>query len=205
MNTENISEKLKNLMRGKNYVPSTAHEIALELGLGRKDVLKLKNLLAGMSKNGEIARVKGDRYGALEELDLASGTIEFRPSGRAHMRMPDGTSVEFKPEDTGVALDGDKILARIIPVGRGRFGNARGAFGKRRKPDFKGDDGKKYARVVRFSNARHTKWWARSAARTTSGTSSQTTPNSSTTSSSPTRKNRESRPSPPRTTKSSCG
>ncbi len=150
MNTENISEKLKNLMRGKNYVPSTAHEIALELGLGRKDVLKLKNLLAGMSKNGEIARVKGDRYGALEELDLASGTIEFRPSGRAHMRMPDGTSVEFKPEDTGVALDGDKILARIIPVGRGRFGNAHGAFGKRRKPDFKGDDGKKYARVVRI-------------------------------------------------------
>lgn len=150
MNTENISEKLKNLMRGKNYVPSTAHEIALELGLGRKDVLKLKNLLAGMSKNGKIARVKGDRYGALEELDLASGTIEFRPSGRAHMRMPDGTSVEFKPEDTGVALDGDKILARITPVGRGRFGNARGAFGKRRKPDFKGDDGKKYARVVRI-------------------------------------------------------
>ena len=68
MNVENISEKLKNLMRGKNYVPRTVHEIASELGLDRRDVLKLKKILFDMAKNGEVARVKGDRYGALEEL-----------------------------------------------------------------------------------------------------------------------------------------
>lgn len=109
------------------------------------------------------------------------------------MRMPDGTSVEFKPEDTGVALDGDKILARIIPSGRGRFGNTRGAFGKRRKPDFKGDDGKKYARVVRILERKTYKVVGTLRRSYNFCTSSQTTPNSSTTSSPPTRKNRESR------------
>lgn len=155
MNVENISEKLKNLMRGKNYVPRTVHEIASELGLDRRDVLKLKKILFDMAKNGEVARVKGDRYGALEELDLVSGAIDFRPNGRARMKLPDGSEVEFRPEDTGVALNGDKILARVIPQYRRAAKNTRGAFGKKSRrrfgeKRFADDSDKKYARVVRI-------------------------------------------------------
>ena len=42
MKKENLSEKLINIMRSKNYVPLSAHELALMLGLNRKDILKLK-------------------------------------------------------------------------------------------------------------------------------------------------------------------
>ncbi len=163
MNAENISEKLMEIMRGKNYVPRTVHEIASELKLDRKDVLKLKKILADMVRCGTVARVKGDRYGALEELDLVSGTIDFRSSGRASMLLADGTGVEFRPEDTGVALNGDKVLARILPNTAGRLARAQGrAFGQKRnrkfreKPDT--DLGvKKYARVVRVLERRNQK------------------------------------------------
>lgn len=162
MNQENISEKIINLMRAKNYVPRTAHEMAQTFGFDRKDVLKLKKTLADMVKNGTIAKVKGDRYGGLEDLDLVSGIIDFRPSGRAFMKLADGSTVEFRPEDTGVSLNGDKVLARIIPDGRRRFAGSRGAFGKKSKRPrtekaYVADSENKYGRVIRILERKNAK------------------------------------------------
>ena len=69
MKKENLSEKLINIMRSKNYVPLSAHELALTLGLNRKDILKLKSVLSEMVKGGVVAKVKGDRYASSDELD----------------------------------------------------------------------------------------------------------------------------------------
>ena len=154
MNKDNLSEKLISIMRGKNYVPHTAHELALMLGLGRKDILKLKNVLTEMVKGGVVAKIKGDKYASSDELDLVSGTIDFRPSGRAYMKTADGDTIEFRQEDTGVALNGDSVLARIIVADKRRF-NTRGAYGKKSKKQRYierqiYDDGTKYARVIRI-------------------------------------------------------
>ena len=162
MKKENLSEKLINIMRSKNYVPLSAHELALTLGLNRKDILKLKNVLAEMVKGGVVAKVKGDRYASSDELDLVSGTIDFRPSGRAYMRTAKGDIIEFRQEDTGVALHGDNVLARIIVAGKKRFGNSRGAFGKKSKKNRNiernyFDDGTKYARVIRILERKNEK------------------------------------------------
>lgn len=149
-------------MRAKNYVPRTAHEMAQTFGFDRKDVLKLKKTLADMVKNGTIAKVKGDRYGGLEDLDLVSGIIDFRPSGRAFMKLADGSTVEFRPEDTGVSLNGDKVLARIIPDDRRRFAGSRGAFGKKSKRQrtekaYVADSENKYGRVIRILERKNAK------------------------------------------------
>ncbi len=159
MNSDNISEKLISIIRGKNYVPHTAHELALKLGLGRKDILKLKNIIADMLKAGTIAKIKGDRFAALEELDLISGKIDFRPSGRAYMKTENGDTIEFRQEDTGVALNGDIVLARIVSPRRGRFVNARGAFGKKskRRDFYRDDNDTKHARVVRILERKNDK------------------------------------------------
>ena len=115
-----------------------------------------------MVKGGVVAKVKGDRYASSDELDLVSGTIDFRPSGRAYMRTAKGDIIEFRQEDTGVALHGDNVLARIIVAGKKRFGNSRGAFGKKSKKNrhiernyF--DDGTKYARVIRILERKNEK------------------------------------------------
>ena len=162
MNKDSLSEKLINIMRGKNYVPHTAHELAIMLGLNRKDILKLKGVLADMVKGGVVAKVKGDRYASSDELDLVSGTIDFRPSGRAYMKTANGDTIEFRQEDTGVALNGDKVLARIIVANRRRFANGRGAFGRKSKKQRFAeknyfDDGTKYARVIRILERKNDK------------------------------------------------
>ncbi len=159
MNTENISEKLATIMSAKNYVPSTVHELAFSLGLNRKDILKLKNIIADMLRAGSIAKVKGDRYAPLADLDLVSGKIEFRPSGKAKMKLADGTWLDFRPEDTGVALNGDIVLARMVLPNRGKFRRTRGAFGKKSKRrDYdRFDNDAKYARVVRILERKNEK------------------------------------------------
>ena len=69
MTKENLPENLLRLMRAKNYVPQTLPELALQLRLERKNLPQLKKILAEMLKDGSIAKVKGDRYGASADLD----------------------------------------------------------------------------------------------------------------------------------------
>lgn len=149
-----IAEKLIKLMRAKEYAPRTIHELALELGLSRRELPALKRAVADMLMSGEIARVKGDRYGASADLDLFSGTIEFRQNGWARIAGPDGVSVmEVRPEDTGVALNGDKVLARIsVPA---RRGDTRGAFGNRKRSH--SDKDEVFGKVIRILERKNTK------------------------------------------------
>lgn len=149
-----IAEKLTKLMRAKKYVPCTIRELAAELGLSRRELPSLEKTLSGMLASGEIARVKGDRYGASADLDLFSGTIEFRQNGWAKIVGSDGKRVlEVRPEDTGVALNGDKVLARIsAPV---QYGRPRRTFGKRKNPDPGGSE--TFGKVVRILERKNTK------------------------------------------------
>lgn len=114
MKTEELSENLLKFMKTRSYVPMTLPELGMSLGLQRKDLNALRKLSAAMLKSGTIVKVKGDRYGLPADLDLAKGTIEFRQSGWAVLRSDTGEILaDISPDDTGVALNGDRILARI--------------------------------------------------------------------------------------------
>lgn len=155
MTKENLPENLLRLMRAKNYVPQTLPELALQLRLERKNLPQLKKTLAEMLKDGSIAKVKGDRYGASADLDLVAGTIDFRQNGWAVLRLPDGkTSIDVRPDDTSVALNGDRVLARLYadnsmrrkpPFGRQR----RGKNTDEKYQAFLRSE-KKYAKVIRI-------------------------------------------------------
>ncbi len=150
---KDYADKLLKLMRAKSYAPKSLPELALDLGLSRKDLPALKKTVFDMVKSGEIAKVKGDKYGLSADLDLFSGTISFYQNGWGKVTSSDGkTELEIRPEDTGVALNGDKVLARLsVPFKR--WGNTRGAFGKRGKKREKQvvyDGEKKYGKVIRI-------------------------------------------------------
>jgi len=161
MNIEHICEKLLEFMRAKDYAPLTLPELGMRMKFGRKDLLKLKKAISDLMKAGTIARVKGDKFGLSSELDLVSGTIDFRPSGRAFMRVGGGALIEFRPEDTSVALNGDKVLARISVQNFSRMRDSRGSFGKKRPRSFyekpSVDDNKKYGKVIRILERKNAK------------------------------------------------
>ncbi len=156
MNKEILAEELIKFMKMRSYAPMTLPELGMSLGLERKHLPILRKVVAELLNSGSIAKVKGDRYGASEDLDLVGGIIEFRQSGWGQLRAPDGRIIaEITPEDTGIALNGDKILARIL---HRNFSN-RNSFDHRRKKNdpkqFNFQYEKKYAKVIRILERRN--------------------------------------------------
>ena len=138
-------------MKSRAYAPMTLPELGMSLGLERKDLSTLRKVVAELLKTGSVAKVKGDRYGASDDLDLVSGIVEFRQSGWAFLRSADGRTIaEITPEDTGVALNGDKILARILHRSFNPRDKYRSARRAKDVKQFNATYEKKYAKVIRI-------------------------------------------------------
>ncbi len=149
MNKEILSEQLIKFMKRRSYTPMTLPELGMSLGLERRDLSVLRKVVAEMLNSGSIAKVKHDKYCASDDLDLVAGIIEFRQSGWATLRSSDGRILaEINPEETGVALNGDKILARI----QHRNFNQKERFNRKGKnsKDFNNAYEKRYAKVIRI-------------------------------------------------------
>lgn len=115
----NIRERLLQRLRRPDYVPEAPPVLLTQLGLARRDRRKLEHELRLLETEGAIVRVKKDRYCLPSDADLVTGRIVFRQSGAALLipETPPGQQerepVEIFPEDTGVAMHGDKVVVRL--------------------------------------------------------------------------------------------
>ena len=141
-----IRKDLLDFMKSKSYTPLTLPQIATALGLSRKACAPLRKAMDSLIADGTAAKVKGDRYGLSGDLNLLAGTIAFRQRGGALLDVPGSDErIEIRPEDTGVALNSDKVLARLLPES---FKPRRGRNGRR---DWNAANyGVRYAKVIRI-------------------------------------------------------
>lgn len=141
-----IRKDLLGFMKSKSYTPLTLPQIATALGLSRKACAPLRKAMDSLIADGTAAKVKGDRYGLSGDLNLLAGTIAFRQRGGAFLDVPGSDErIEIRPEDTGVALNSDKVLARLLPES---FKPRRGRNGRR---DWNAANyGVRYAKVIRI-------------------------------------------------------
>ena len=129
-------------------------EIVSVLKLNKEETKQLHALLDEMLERGEIARIKKDRICIPEQADLISGRILFRQSGAATV-LPDaqpGLSVAdgypVSAEDTGLAMHGDQVLARINERPRRKFDKrGRGRKGPQQPQE---PEGRPSVRVIRI-------------------------------------------------------
>ena len=112
---EEIENLAIELLKKKSYTPLTLPQIGAAINIPRKQLPVLRKRLGILLDSGRIAKVKGDRYCISAELGLVSGEISFNRSGGAWLR-PEGSEVSYRirHEDTGVALNGDTVLARVL-------------------------------------------------------------------------------------------
>lgn len=134
-----IRDRLLARLREPGYVPVNETELARLLHFNKKErralAFEVRRLLAA----GGLVRIKGDRLCEPGEADLVSGRISFRqngsalviPEARVNEPGPERPAVFIAAEDTGVALHGDKVVARL-------------ASGPRR------EDGRPAGRVIRI-------------------------------------------------------
>jgi len=110
-----LRSRIHRLLAAPDYRPLRRTEIAAQLRLRGAQRRQFRETLAEMIENGEIARVRKDRFVLAQEADLVAGRIEFNEKGFAFV-IPETAGerdIYVAEEDTGVAMHGDKVLVRL--------------------------------------------------------------------------------------------
>ncbi len=116
-----LRERLLAHLRQPEYRPSSEHDLGRQLGLAKKDRRSLAHEIRLLLSSGDARLVKGDRVALAGDGDLLTGKIIFRQGGSA-LVIPetareseaDDSAIQVGPEDTGVALHGDRVAVKVF-------------------------------------------------------------------------------------------
>ncbi len=114
-NGRKIREKVLALLGSKDYRPLDNVEIARQLGLKSNERTSLRKTLRELERAGEIARIRKDRYVLPAEADLVTGTLSLHQKGFGFLttETPGQADIFIAAENTGTAMHGDRVVARI--------------------------------------------------------------------------------------------
>src|SRR5438309_154311 len=114
-NGRKIREKVLALLGSKDYRPLDNVEIARQLGLKSNERISLRKTLRELERAGEIARIRKDRYVLPAEADLVTGTLSLHQKGFGFLttETPGQADIFIAAENTGTAMHGDRVVARI--------------------------------------------------------------------------------------------
>ena len=123
LNGRNIREQILGLLRRKDYRPLNKIDIARKLGLTEAERVALRKSLRELERAGEIARIRKNRYVLPAEADLVTGKLSIHQAGYGFLtsEMSGQPDVFIAAENTGTAMHGDRVVARISrdePSGR---------------------------------------------------------------------------------------
>src|SRR3984893_2544304 len=114
-NGRKIREKILALLGSKGYRPLDNVEIARQLGLKSNERASLRKTLRELEHAGEIARIRKARYVLPAEADLVTGTLSLHQKGFGFLttETPGQPDIFIAAENTGTAMHGDRVVARI--------------------------------------------------------------------------------------------
>lgn len=111
-----IRENIINFMKDEAYKPMLKEELAIKFGLKGKEIKTFYKILEDMEREGIIFKIKNDRYGLIDKMNLVVGKLEGNEKGFGFL-IPEDKEREdiFIPaEEMNGALHGDKVVVRII-------------------------------------------------------------------------------------------
>src|SRR6267378_5345136 len=114
-NGRTIREKLLALVRAPDYRPRDRDEIARVLGLQGRDRVEVRKTLHELEHAGEIVRIRKNRYVLPSEADLVTGKLSIHQAGYGFL-VPEKSGepdIFIAAENTGTAMNGDRVVARI--------------------------------------------------------------------------------------------
>src|SRR6185436_7066673 len=112
---QDLRAEILRLIQEPKYRPLDKIEIADALGYGAARRNEVRRALRDLEQAGEIARIRKNRYVLPAEADLVTGTLSVHQAGYAFLpREKEGEQDLFiAAENTGTAMHGDKVVARI--------------------------------------------------------------------------------------------
>jgi ribonuclease R len=100
------------LLRKKGSRVLSFQDIAKALRVGDGEEEELRDQLDALERRGEIARVRGEKYSAIEFSNMTAGRLTVRPEGFGFVLVPGGADLFVPRSGMHGALDGDTVLAR---------------------------------------------------------------------------------------------
>jgi ribonuclease R len=116
MPDSDIRKRILALLRDRDYRPLDKVEMARKLGLKPNQRVTLRKELRELEHGGEIARIRKNRYVVPGEADLVTGTLSIHQAGYGFLATdkPGEPDLFIAAENTGTAMHGDRVVARII-------------------------------------------------------------------------------------------
>jgi len=117
LNGRNIREQILLLLARKDYRPLNRTDIARKLGLSGAGRVALRKNLRELERAGQIARIRKNRYVLPAEADLVTGKLAIHQAGYGFLapELSAGPDVFIAAENTGTAMHGDRVVARVSP------------------------------------------------------------------------------------------
>jgi ribonuclease R len=118
------ADDLLRSIKASVHHPATARELLQALRIPREERQALKRLLRSLVEQGALVRVRGNRFGLPERMDLVVGRLTTNPGGFGFVvpDEPDTTGdVYVAATALGDALHGDRVAVRVerlTPKGR---------------------------------------------------------------------------------------
>jgi ribonuclease R len=108
-------EKILTLMRGPKYRPLDQKEMAQAVGRKGEHRGAVVAALQELERAGEIARIRKNRYILPAAADLVTGKLQIHQAGFGFLAREgsDEGDVFIAAENTGTAMNGDRVVARI--------------------------------------------------------------------------------------------
>src|SRR5213596_3285416 len=123
LNGRKIQEQILALLGSADYRPLDKSELAKALGRKSGVRMRLNQTLRELERAGEIARIRKNRYVLPPVVDLVTGALRIHQAGYGFLisEKPGEPDTFIPAENTGTAMHGDRVAARIsrdTPYGR---------------------------------------------------------------------------------------
>ncbi len=116
MNTnEELKQRILSVLRAPKYRPLAKVDLAKVLGRKSGVRMGLNEALRELERDGEIARIRKNRYVLPAAADLVTGKLQVHQAGYAFLvsEKSGEPDIFVAAENTGTAMNGDRVVARI--------------------------------------------------------------------------------------------
>ena len=106
--------KILNFMAEKAYRPLKIRELAKGMKIPEEHYRAFRRTVRSMLQEGSIVKIRKNRLGLPEKLNLVVGKLTLNKSGFGFVQAEDGKEeVYINKDDVGTAWNGDKVVVRI--------------------------------------------------------------------------------------------
>src|SRR5437588_12097702 len=113
---QDLRSEILRLIREPKYRPLDKIEIADTLGYGAARQNEVRRALRDLEQEGEIARIRKNRYVLPDAADLVTGTLSVHEAGYAFLTNEKAgqSDLFIAAENTGTAMHCDRCVPRLF-------------------------------------------------------------------------------------------